>query len=280
MVSKSLVLRVFVMLFVISLAASSAVVFGETAGLDETAGMEFAAVKGGCFQMGDSVGDGDPNERPVHEVCVSDFSMGKYEVTNQQFKKFRPSHDSGKFEGVSLNENNQPVVNVSWEDAVEYAKWLSSKTGRTYRLPTEAEWEYAARAGSSSAYYWGNDASEACKYANVSDAAAQKKYPKWRSFNCDDGHLVAAPVGSFRPNAFGLYDMLGNAWEWVEDVYNAEAYSKLPKNNPVFEGSGEYRVERGGGWSNGPMGVRSSHRVGLTPTFGHRSLGFRLVLVK
>jgi formylglycine-generating enzyme required for sulfatase activity len=271
---RVLVVNVFVVLSMVLLAAYPAVVFGETAD------MEFVDVKGGCFQMGDSSGDGDPNERPVHEVCVNDFSMGKYEVTNGQFKKFRPGHDSGKFEAMSLNEDKQPVVNVSWYDAAEYAKWLSSKTGHTYRLPTEAEWEYAARAGSKTSYFWGSETSEACKYANVADANAHKKYPTWRSFGCDDGHLVAAPVGSFKPNAFGLYDMLGNAWEWVEDVYNAEAYSKLPKTNPVYTGAGEFRVERGGGWSNGPLGVRSSQRVGLTPTFGHRSLGFRLVMVK
>ncbi|WP_420265237.1 formylglycine-generating enzyme family protein [Candidatus Magnetominusculus dajiuhuensis] len=277
---RVLVVNVFLVLSLVLLTAHPAAVFAETAGTDNAAGIEFVAVKGGCFQMGDSVGDGDPNERPVHEVCVNDFSMGKYEVTNDQFKKFRPGHKSGTFEGISLDDPKQPVVNVSWEDAVEYAKWLSSKTGHAYRLPTEAEWEYAARAGSTAAYFWGNDPNEACKYANVADATAQKKYPKWRAFNCDDGNLVAAPVGSFKPNAFGLYDMLGNAWEWVEDVYSAEAYSKLPKNNPVYQGSGEYRVERGGGWSNGPLGVRSSHRAGVSPSFGHRSLGFRLVMVK
>ncbi|QWR77729.1 formylglycine-generating enzyme family protein [Candidatus Magnetomonas plexicatena] len=276
-------IRVFVIktIFVLSailVTICPAVTFAETT--DTVTSMVFVPVKCGCFEMGDTVGDGDPNERPAREVCVNDFSMGKYEVTNEQFRKFRPDHDSGKFEGLTLNEDKQPVVNVSWEDATEFAKWLSKKSGHTYRLPSEAEWEYAARSGTKTSHYWGNDTAEACTYANVSDVTAQKRFSKWRSFNCDDGFLVAAPVGSFKPNAYGLYDMLGNAWEWVQDIYNAEAYSKLPKNNPVYEGSGEYRVERGGGWSNGPMGVRSSHRIGLTPTFGHRSLGFRLVMEK
>ena len=246
---------------------------------DPVTGMEFISVKGGCYQMGDSSGDGDPNERPVHEVCVSDFSIGKYAVTNAQFKKFMPQHNSGTSEGLNLDEDRQPVVNVSWEDAVAYAKWLSEKTGQAYRLPTEAEWEYAARAGTKTSRFWGDNPDEACTYANVADMTAKKFHPHWTTFFCDDGYAVTAPVGSFKPNAYGLYDMLGNVWQWSEDIYNSEAYGKLPKDNPVYEGQGEYRVMRGGGWSNGPLGIRSSHRVGLSPDFGHHALGFRLVKI-
>jgi formylglycine-generating enzyme required for sulfatase activity len=240
-------------------------------------GMDMVFIKGGCFEMGDSVGDGDANERPVHEVCVGDFSIGKYDVTNAEFRQFRPNHNSGKYDGLTLNDDRQPAVNISWEDAQAFAKWLSRKTGQTYRLPTEAEWEYAALAGSKTNRYWGNIPEDTCKYANVADATAKKRWSRWTYFNCDDGFAVSAPVGSFKPNAYGLYDMLGNVWQWTEDVYNSEAYNRLPKNNPVYEGSGEYRVMRGGGWSNGPLGVRVSHRVGLTPAFGHHALGFRLV---
>jgi formylglycine-generating enzyme len=252
----------------------------ETPYVDPSTGMELAFVKGGCFDMGDSAGDGDPNERPVHQACVADFYLGKYEVTNEQFKKFKPEHNSGTSEGASLGDDKQPVVNVSWEDAVAYAGWLSKQSGQTYRLPTEAEWEYAARAGSSQSRFWGNNPDEACKYANVADMTAKKLRPKWTTFFCDDTFAVAAPVGSFMANAYGLHDMLGNVWEWCEDVYNSEAYTKLPKDNPVYRGSGEYRVMRGGGWSNGPLGIRSSHRVGLSPDFGHHALGFRLVKTK
>lgn len=244
---------------------------------DPAAGMAFVPVKGGCYQMGDSVGDGEPNERPVHEVCISDFAIGQTEVTNGQYRKFRPQHNSGAAQGASLDGDNQPVVNVSWEDAVAYAKWLSQQTGQTYRLPTEAEWEYAARAGSSHSRFWGDNPDEACTYANVADMTARKQWAKWTTFACDDGYAVSAPVGSFTPNGYGIRDMLGNVWEWCEDVYNSEAYARLPKNSPVYQGAGEYRVMRGGGWSNGPMGIRSSHRVGLSPDFGHHALGFRLV---
>lgn len=244
---------------------------------DPTTGMEFVYVKGGCFDMGDSVGEGDPNERPVHEVCLSDFYLGKFEVTNAQYKKFRSMHTSGKQGDKNLDKDNLPVVNVSWEDANGFAKWLSEKSGETYRLPSEAQWEYATRAGSRQSRFWGNNPDEACNYANVADLTAKKERPSWTSFHCDDGYLAASPVGSFQPNDFGLYDTLGNVWEWCRDVYNSEAYSKLPKQDPVYAGQGEYRVMRGGGWSNGPLGIRNSHRVGLSPNFGHHSLGFRLV---
>jgi formylglycine-generating enzyme required for sulfatase activity len=247
--------------------------------MNPPSGMEFVPIKGGCYEMGDIVGDGDANERPVHEVCVRDFSIGKFTVTNEQFRMFRPKHDSGMYKGFSLNGDKQPVVNISWEDAVAFAKWLSKKTGKTYRLPTEAEWEYAARAGTKTSRFWGNNPDDACTYANVADLTAKKHWPRWTVHVCDDGYAVSAPVGSFKPNEYGIYDMLGNAWQWCEDVYNSGAYARLPKNDPVYEGSGEYRVMRGGGWSNGPLGIRSSHRVPASPIFGHPALGFRLVQV-
>jgi sulfatase modifying factor 1 len=249
----------------------------ETSYTEPSTGMEFISIKGGCYQMGDSSGGGDPSERPVHEVCVTNFSIGKFEVTNAQYRKFKPQHDSGSPQKSSLNDDNQPVVNVSWEDAVMFAEWLSRKSGQTFRLPTETEWEYAARAGSSKSRFWGNNPEEACTYANVADRTAKKQRGKWTTFTCDDGYAVAAPVGSFKPNGYGLHDVLGNVWEWCQDTYNSEAYTKLPKDNPVYEGSGEYRSMRGGGWSNGPRGTLSAHRVGLSPDFGHHALGFRLV---
>jgi len=275
-----MVAKMVLMVLGLLLISLPAIVNAELPAKEAVTGMEFVPIKGGCYAMGDSAGDGDSSERPVHEVCVGDFLMGKHEVTNEQFRKFRPGHSSGTYEGLPLNDDKQPVVNVSWEDAVAFAKWLSGKTGQAYRLPTEAEWEYAARAGATSSRFWGNNPDDACKYANVADITAKNRWKSWKAHYCDDKFTVSAPVGSFQPNAFGLYDMLGNVWEWAEDVYNSGAYAKLPRNNPVFEGSGEYRVMRGGGWSNGPAGVTASHRVGLTPTFGHHGLGFRLVRTK
>jgi formylglycine-generating enzyme len=271
-------LKIPVLALLLVLVVFAATADAERPFVDAATGMEFVFIKGGCYQMGDPAGES--NDRPLHEVCVGDFYIGKYDVTNRQFRKFRPDHNSGKFEGMSVDDDEQPVVNVSWEDAVSFAKWLSQRSGKAYRLPTEAEWEYAARAGTKTTYFWGDNPDNACKYANVADLSAKMRWKKWIAFNCDDKFLVTAPVGSFLPNGYGLYDMLGNVWQWVEDVYNKAAYTKLPKNNPVFEGFGVYRVIRGGGWSNGPLGVRVSHRVPLTPDFGHHALGFRLVMTK
>lgn len=253
---------------------------GEVQGFtDPTTGMEFVLIKGGCFQMGDAFGDGERNEKPVHEVCVSDFAMGKYEVTNAQFRLFRPSHSSGNYEGRDLNGDNQPVANVSYlEDAVAYAQWLSGKSGKNYRLPTEAEWEYAARGGTATRNYWGSSISNPCNYANAHDMSSKRAFKiTLKKQTCDDGYAVSAPVGSFRPNAYGLYDMMGNVWEWASDWYDETYYGKSPRDNPQGPSSGWARVIRGGSWSNAPWDIRASKRNYLQP--GHRFYiqGFRLV---
>ena len=252
--------------------ASSGAAFSDT-----VTGMEFVPLPGGCFQMGDTYGDGQGDEKPIHEVCVDGFRMGKYEVTNAQYRKFKPDHNSGAYDGNSLNGDNQPVVNVSWYDAVKYAEWLSERSGRTYRLPTEAEWEYAARGGTKGRNYWGEDPADACRYANVADMTAKSQWSDWTVSDCSDGYKVAAPVGRYLPNAFGLYDMMGNAWEWTNDWYDAEYYFKSPKINPLGPSSGSLRVPRGGGWGNASECVRVSDRNGFAPDFHIIFLGFRLV---
>ena len=244
---------------------------------DSVTGMEFVPVPGGCFRMGDTFGDGQGDEKPGHEVCVNGFSMGKYEVTNAQYRKFKQGHNSGAYEGNSLNNDSQPVSNVSWYDAVEYAQWLSKMSGRTYRLPSEAEWEYAARGGVNGRNFWDDDPRGACRYANGADLTAKSQWPAWTTTNCDDGFRVAAPVGSFKANAFGLHDMMGNAWEWTNDWYDAEYYFNSPKDNPHGPSSGSLRIPRGGGWGNASECVRVSDRNGFAPDFRILFLGFRLV---
>lgn len=245
--------------------------------IDPVTGMEFVSVPGGCFRMGDTWGDGQGDEKPVHDVCLDGFKMGRYEVTNAQYRRFRPNHDSGAYEGNSLNDDHQPVANVSWYDAVHFTEWLSKKSGRFYRLPSEAEWEYAARGGSNGRNYWGDDPLEVCRYANGADLAAKGQWPGWAVSECNDGYRVAAPVGKFLPNKFGLYDMLGNAWEWTNDWYGAEYYFAGPKHNPRGPASGTIKNPRGGGWGNASECVRVSDRNGFPPDFKILFLGFRLL---
>jgi formylglycine-generating enzyme required for sulfatase activity len=244
---------------------------------DSASGMFFVPVPAGCFIMGDTFGDGQGDEKPAHNVCLDGFYMGKFEVTNAQYRKFKPEHNSGVYEGNSLNGDSQPVANVSWYEAVEFARWLSKKSGRTYRLPTEAEWEYAARGGTGGRNFWDDAPSGACRYANGADLTAKSQWPAWTTTDCNDGFKVAAPVGSFQSNAFGLHDMMGNAWEWTNDWYDAEYYFNSPKDNPRGPSQGALRVPRGGGWGNASECVRVSDRNGFDPDFRILFLGFRLV---
>jgi len=211
--------------------------------------MEVVTVKGGCFRMGNAFDDNRADERPVHEICVDDFNIGKYEVTNGQYKIFKPDHDSSSYEGRTLNSDDQPVVEVSWDDAVAYAKWLSVKTGRLYRLPTEAEWEFASRSGGKREKYSGGSATEGGK---------------------------SNPVGQGAPNGLGIYDMNGNVCEWVSDWYDARYYEKSPKSNPLGPSAGIYRVVRGGSWLAGV--AHSTLRNWLRPSYRLKDVGFRLVI--
>ncbi len=250
--------------------------------LEPATGMTFVWVPGGCFEMGSSLDEPgrDLDEGVVHEVCVDGFWMGRTEVTNAQYRQFRSDHDSRSYNGHSLSGDNQPVVNVSWHDAKAFIDWLTQQTTGlyTFKLPTEAEWEYACRAGTVTARFWGEYADQACQYANVHDRTSERinKF-EWQHHDCDDGFAVTAPVGSFRPNGFGLYDMLGNVWEWCEDTYGEDAYSKHKRNNPIYTNSGSLWVNRGGSWSDVPRGVRCAIRDRLDPEFGNFYLGFRVV---
>jgi formylglycine-generating enzyme required for sulfatase activity len=245
--------------------------------------MKFVWIEGGCFQMGCVSGSDecDDDEFPVHEVCVDGFYMGKYEVTNAQYRQWKREHDSGDWKDHSLNNDEQPVVRVSWEEAVEFAQWLTDQSGGkyTFRLPTEAEWEYAARAGATTARFWGDDPDEACAYANVADQTAQQQWEDWTIHDCDDGFAVSAPVGSFRPNQFELYDMLGNVWEWCADTYH-DSYADAPVDGS-FRGSlddEKAKVVRGGSWKFGPPGVRCAYRDWIHPGIWLDFLGFRVVV--
>ena len=154
------------------------------------------------------------------------------------------------------------MINVSWNDAKAYVGWLSRQTDRAYRLASESEWEYAARAETRAPRYWGDDAGDACGYANVHDRKSKSVNGfSWTHHECDDGYAKTAPVGSFRANAFGLHDMLGNVWEWVEDCWN-ESYAEAPGDGGEAWTTGDCRrrVLRGGAWYDRPRNVRAADR--------------------
>ncbi len=233
---------------------------------DPYLGMEFVWVPGGCYEMGcgswTSSCYGD--EKPVHEVCVDGFWMGRYEVTQGQWKKVMGNNPSYFKKG-----DNYPVEKVSWNDAQKFIEKLNAHYGGkyTFRLPTEAEWEYACRSGGKKIKYpWGNELGR--NNANCDGCGS-----RW-----DDEST--APVGSFTPNSLGLYDMSGNVWEWVEDVYSKHAYGQHSRRNPIYTGSGSDRVLRGGSWGSNPRCVRCAHRGVISPGNRYNDLGFRLARTK
>ena len=254
--------------------------------VDPVTGMVFLWIPQGCFQMGSPKSEIDrtSDEEPVHEVIMDGFWMGKFAVTNMQYRRFRNEHDSGVYKGFSLNSENQPVVEVSWQDAQAFAAWLTDRNAGVYSftLPTESQWEYACRSGTMTSRFWGEIPDQGCAYANVYDIAKKKQFDFiWPHHNYNTGHFVTASVGSFQPNPFGLYDMLGNVWEWCEDVYSFDAYRKHPRNNPLYTdtdySNGQYRVLRGGSWHDSPAYVRCANRVINTPDSRSIYIGFRLV---
>lgn len=205
---------------------------------------------------------GAPDELPVHIVTIKSFKIGKYEVTFEEYDQFAVETGRSLPDDMGWGRGKRPVINVSWEDAKEYAKWLSKKTGNHYRLPTESEWEYAARSG-------GKDEI----WAGTSDEIELNGYAVYASDKTE-------PVGSKKPNGLGLYDMSGNVWEWVEDCWHKNYEGAQLDGSPWLETNGgncRQRVYRGGSWNDGPVHLRASNRSG--DVTGHRGLGlgFRLV---
>jgi len=247
------------------------------------------------------------NERPAHAVTIAkEFALGQFAVTRGEFAAF--VKDSGyqpaggcyayttnsqalvydekrSWQNPGFDQTDRhPVVCVTYDDAQRYVQWLSRKTGKSYRLPTEAEWEYAARAGTTTVRYWGDDRDQACGFANAVDlttaeALKRNKDDKNQVFQCRDGYVYTAPVGSFRPNEFGLYDMLGNVWQWTEDCFQ-DSYRGAPTNGSAVTGGGcKFNVLRGGSWIGGPWFLRAAVRGRSTYDGQASNFGFRLARV-
>jgi formylglycine-generating enzyme required for sulfatase activity/serine/threonine protein kinase len=236
----------------------------------------------GSFQMGATAADnGNAWEGPSHTVSIArPIAMGRHEVTVGQWRACVEAKACPAVGLASGDAAKAPVVNVSWADARAYAAWLTNTTGRHYRLPSESEWEYAIRAKTTSARYWGGDRTKQCTYGNGADLSAIKFDPKLEPVavkECDDGHAALAAVGSFQPNAWGLFDMAGNAWEWTEDCW-AEGYAGAPTNGSALEsGSCDKRSIRGGSWRARPNSLRSFGRGNSSPGVRGDDLGLRVV---
>ena len=229
---------------------------------------QMVVVPAGRFDMGSHFSEKGrrPVENPQHEVKIErNFAIGKYEVTVGEFRQFveATQRDMGGtrscWERYDLSEEH-PVTCVSWQDASDYAQWMAQKTGKPYRLLSEAEWEYAARAGTTTAHYWGGGAQSACKYARIS--------------RC--GSNGSAPVGQYRPNAVGLYDMMGNVWEWVGDCWN-DSYVGAPADGSAWtSGQCDERALRGGSFYNKPENMRSAKRNWNGTDYHYDDVGVRL----
>ena len=249
-----------------------------------------AFIKGGSFQMGSKDGSGD--EKPVHTVTVSDFYIGRHEVTFKEYETYCKATGKTKPDDEGWGRGKRPVINVSWLDAVAYCNWLSKREGyqvvytirndkvtanwdaNGYRLPTEAEWEFAARSrGGSDKWAGTSSESQLASYANFCDKACEMS---WKTGDQDDGNAHTAPVGSFLANNAGLYDMSGNVWEWCWDWYDSSYYQSAPAQNPRGPSKGSRRVLRGGSWSDLPASLRCADRFDSSPVFRYSYLGFRL----
>ncbi len=268
---------------------------------------EMVVIPAGSFAMGSPKGEvgRKVDEGPQHPVRVAkSFALGSHEVTVAEFRRFvqasgyQTDAERNPDQGISAwsdskgglapakgrswrnpgfpQDGRHPVVGVSLHDAMAYVNWLGKETGKDYRLASEAEWEYAARAGTTSARFWGDDPNQACRYANVADQRANEKHSTWTIHECDDRFAETAPVGSFEPNAFGLHDMIGNVWEWTRDCWNT-SYADAPSDGSAWlEGDCARRVGRGGSWSSRPGQARAASRDKAEPGYRDDNTGFRI----
>jgi len=269
--------------------------------------LDMVAIPGGSYRMGDVTGDGDPDEQPVHPVSLRPFSLGRYEVTVEQFALFVAAtgyqtdaerNANGKSGCIALGAEpikstyraglnwrtpgfaqtgQEPVVCLSWSDTQSFIDWLNEATGHRFRLPTEAEWEYAARAGTTARYVWGDDVDDACTNANGADNTPGPDGERWgQKLNCTDGFFHTAPVGSFAPNAIGLHDMAGNVWEWTQDCYEP-SYAEAPADGSAHVSPDcAKRSIRGSAWPYPAGFLRVANRGGSNSELRANDRGFRL----
>jgi formylglycine-generating enzyme required for sulfatase activity len=267
--------------------------FGEKAQKEFTnaIGMKLVLIPAGEFLMGspETEQGRKPDESPQHKVRITkQFYIGATTVTKDQFAAFvhdisyrteREKAGGASWSSVGFRQaGSHPVVNVSWNDAKAFCAWLSKKEGKEYRLPTEAEWEYACRAGTQTRFSFGNDDRDLYKYGNYCDKSSTSGLP-WQDKAHNDGFDKTAPVGSLKSNDWGLYDMHGNVSQWCEDWHDKDYYQNSPAADPTGPAQGTERVVRGGAYDNLAGICRSAFRSMHKPDFGSSYFGFRVVLV-
>ena len=261
---------------------------------------EMVVVPSGSYEMGSPSDEGGrfDDEGPVHPVTIAKpFAVGVHEVTRGEWSRFVSgtgyvsggscwTYEGGEWKdragrgwrnpGFSQGDVH-PVVCVSWADARAYVEWLSGETGEEYRLLSESQWEWAARGGSSTSRYWGVSENGQCTHANGADRSAKVRYGVWTVASCDDGHVHTSPVGNFRANGYGLHDVLGNVWEWVEDCWHDD-YVGAPSDEGAWTSGGDCgkRVLRGGSWVDAPRYLRSAHRFRVSTVSRSLNVGFRV----
>jgi formylglycine-generating enzyme required for sulfatase activity len=262
---------------------------------------QMVALPGGSINLGSALTEfgRQTDEGPQVRVVLQPFAVSRFEVTRSQYAAFVRETGRGAVgncwtitnaggwepqQGANWQSpgfdqgDDHPVVCVSWDDAQAYVGWINGKVaGDPYRLLTEAEWEFAARAATQSRFWWGDDEANVCAYANLSDQSAQRVFPAWTgAVSCNDGHVFTAPVGASRiENGFGLADMAGNVWEWTQDCYGPYAL-KRGNGKPYMPRSCEDRVRRGGAWVSDPQDLRSANRIRGEPQGRGGNFGFRI----
>ena len=240
--------------------------------LEPVTGMEFLWIEKGCFKMGNRYSDGQDDEKPVHEVCLDGYWLGKYEVTQGQWKKIISKNPARNKKG-----DDYPVETVSWKKVQKFMTSLGERSKASFNLPSEAQWEYACTSGGKKQKFAGfSDKSKMVEYANICDKNC--KYG-WKNKSQDDGFKKTAPVGHYKANGLGVYDLSGNVWEWVRDAYDTKAYANHAKNNPVQEPTKKKiaRVYRGGAWRGSNKEARCADRRSFNQGYTYSGLGFRLI---